>query len=636
MFDCALSLAIRLASATVVVGWLLSACGELNGRGYLCLGVPIGIAIVVFRLQQERPRPRGKIAPRFRRWWKRRRALPLIYFFTLALIITGSILHEPNNFDGVSYREPKVLYWLDQQQWHWIDSPYEAMNFTLPNYEWLTVPLFLTTHGFHLTVVINWIALLLLPSLMFTLLRAFGAAGRAAFDWMWIFPAGYVIVTEAGGIGNDVLGLVALLAALHCANRFAAGGKGSQLFDALLAAGFCTGVKLSNLPLPFFVLILLLRNGPRLRARPVALAVGLALAAAVSALIPMVNNYRHAGTIYGTTETLDVIDNPAAGLVGNGLITLAAAFEPPMLPGAGTIMPALERGLGGRLDTWLHGHYGRFSLKFHELPQEEIGGLGIGITAALIINGWLWWRTRRTGRTQSPAPRLARWQMLAWSGGFAILFLALAAKLGTGLAFPRNVLPWYPVALAPLIAGFSMATLWRSRLWRVGAALAALSVLPAVFLSPARPLVPPEAALKIGRLLHLSPQLETRMRKSYQVYAERAHAFAVVLAELPAETRVLGLATDGSEPTASFWKPYLSHRCVYLATDEKMRAARTNGVEYFVVAENACVRYFDLHTDEFLSRYGARAVKSAEITTLVGQPATRYTLARFESPPPVP
>ena len=124
------------------------------------------------------------------------------------------------------------------------------------------------------------------------------------------------------------------------------------------------------------------------------------------------------------------------------------------------------------------------------------------------------------------------------------------------------------------------------------------------------------------------------MRRTYQVYAERADAFAAVLVDLPAGTRVLGLATDGSEPTVSFWKPFFSHHCVYLITDEKMRAARNNGVEYFVVAENASMRYFNLPTGEFLARYGARAVKSAEITTLAGWPANRYTLARFEPLPP--
>jgi hypothetical protein len=201
---------------------------------------------VIFTVREARLRMRGKTACRLKRWLKQRRWLPLIFLFTTTLIFIGSALHEPNNFDGLSYREPKVLYWLDAQRWHWIASPYEAVNYTLPNYEWLTVPFFLVTRGFHSTVIINWISFLFLPSLFFTLMRAFGARGRAAFDWMWLFPTGYIIALEAGGIGNDLVGMAALLAALHCASRFVRDGKGGQLFDALLAAAFCTGVKMGE------------------------------------------------------------------------------------------------------------------------------------------------------------------------------------------------------------------------------------------------------------------------------------------------------------------------------------------------------------------------------------------------------
>jgi hypothetical protein len=496
------------------------------------------------------------------------------------------------------------------------------------------MPFFLATRGFHSTVVINWIAFLFLPSLLFTLMRAFGARGRAAFDWMWIFPSGYVIAMEAGGIGNDLAGMAALLAALHCANRFARDGKGSQLFDALLAAGFCTGVKLSNLPLPGFVLILLLRNPARLLARRTALAAGLAVALAISALIPVINNLREVGTVFGSTTKLDQIDNPVAGWVGNGLITVVTAFEPPVFPSAKAVMPKIENGLGKGLLRWLQSHYAKFSLKLHELPQEETGGLGLGITAALLVSVGLWLRTRKRG-TAGDAPRrgLLRWQRAAWWGWFGFAALVIAAKLGTGLAFPRNLLPWYPVALAPLAAFFGNVALGQSRLWRVVAVLAALSVLPAIFLNPSRPLVPAAAALELGRMLHFPARLQEQMQVTYEVYGKRADVFAELRTDLPPETRVLGLVSDGSEPTVSFWKPYFSHRCVYLRTDAQVRAARKEGMQYFVIADDTCRRWFNMRTEEFLAKYRARAVKSVEIRMLVGWPAARYTLAKFEGAP---
>ena len=147
-------------------------------------------------------------------WWKRRRLLPLIFLFTFLLIVCGSVLYEPNNFDGLTVRIPRVLYWMGQHHWYWIKTPFPELNYLLPNYEWLTVPIFLATGGFHAAVAINWISFLFLPSLFFTLLRAFGTPRRLAWDWMWIFPSGYLIAIQAGSISNDLPGLTAILAAL--------------------------------------------------------------------------------------------------------------------------------------------------------------------------------------------------------------------------------------------------------------------------------------------------------------------------------------------------------------------------------------------------------------------------------------
>src|SRR5947207_2185005 len=135
MFDQTLSLIIRLASAAVIAGWFLSALGELNARGYVRLGIPILIGAAILYLRNLDKSNRRWFKGRFVRLWRRPRALPIIYFIIFLLIVIGSLLHEPNNFDGLSYRVPKVLYWLEQGRWHWINAPYEAVNFTFPNYE---------------------------------------------------------------------------------------------------------------------------------------------------------------------------------------------------------------------------------------------------------------------------------------------------------------------------------------------------------------------------------------------------------------------------------------------------------------------------------------------------------------------
>jgi hypothetical protein len=629
MFEFFLSLAIRLASAAVLVGWLLSAMGELNPLGYLLAGVPVILAMLIFARP---PIPQPMLFSLFKRlsqWWKYRRILPLIYCATLFLIVLGSVLHEPNNFDGLSYRIPKVLYWLGQQHWHFIDAPYAPINHTLPNYEWLTVPFFLVSGGFYSTVIINWIAFLFIPPLFFSLLRAFGTSNRFAYDWMWVFPTGYLIAMQAGGIGNDLLGLTVILAGLHCARRFVATGRNSFLFDALLAAGFCTGIKLSNLPLAAFVLIILLKNTKLMRGRTVILSVAIPLAALISALIPMILNFIHSGSILGTTTGEDQTSNPVAGFLGNSLIMLVAAFAPPIFPGANKIAALLEHQLPGGLLSWLHEDYAKFSLRINELPQEENGALGLGITLAIILCLVLR-KTQGCRPNFSKRDEFSRWQRLAWWGFLAFSLLVLFAKLGTGPAFPRNLLPWFPLLLVPVLSIIGCERISRSRLWRVCSVLICLSVSLGLLLTPSRPLIPPKVLFRAGEMAGLSSASLERLRIAYDVYEKRADPFTEIKNALPPEVKEIGLISDGSEPTAAWWKPYNSRRCVYLLSDEKISAAREAGLQYVVIEEAACQKHFNMDSIHWLETQHAMPIKTADIKIFATQPPWTYTLVKFK------
>ncbi|MDB6017752.1 MAG: hypothetical protein JWR19_2241 [Pedosphaera sp.] len=631
MFDLALSLSIRLASTAVILGWLLSAFGQLNFRGYLLAGIPAVVVVTILSWRKRGVGPcRFALGRRLARWWQCRRLLPLIYVLTVALIIISSLLHEPNNFDSLSYRMPKVLYWLDQHRWHWIDAPYEPINYSLPNYEWLTVPLYLITGGFHSAVVINWISFLFLPALFFSLLRVFGASRRVAYDWMWLFPSGYLITMQAGGIGNDLPALTALLAALYCAHRFASSAKGDYLLDALLAAGFCTGMKLSNLPLAAFVLIFLLKDPRRLFAKPLRLAIATVLGVLVSALIPLLLSLAYSGSILGTTMVGNTQPtSPAAGWLGNSLMMLVAAFAPPLFPSANQITALLEQGLGHGLLSWLQLHYVKFTLRLNELPQEEAGALGLGITLALILSAAFWLRARKAGKFPARRPQLLRWQQLAWWSWLTFSLLVLFARLGTGTSFPRNLLPWFPLLLAPLVAGISGEQISRSRIWRGFAPLVSLSVLPAIVLSPARPLVPPATLIHWAQKIGMPAASLERLSNVYAAYAVRADSFASLRNEWPPETRVLGLVSDGGEPTADFWKPYGSHRCVYLLSEAQISAAQKDGVQYVVLQELGCQKFFNMDSVQWLAVHHAQIIKTAEVMVLSSSPPQHYTLAKL-------
>ena len=630
MFDWLLSLGIRLAALAVVLGWLLSACGLLELRGYLLAGVPAAVAVV---LLSSRGRswswdifnPRRAVV-----WWERKRPLPLLYLLSFALVVPGSLWHEPNNFDGLSYRAAKVLFWLKAHHWCWIYSPYSPINHTLPNYEWLTVPLFLATGGFHSTVIINWLAFLLVPPLFFSFLRALGANGRLAWDWMWLFPSGYIIVMLAGGIGNDLLGLTTILAGLHFARRFAASGNGGFLLDALLAAGFCTGVKLSNLPLAAFVLIFLLKEPRRLLAKKVTLASGIVLGALASALIPLLLNRAHSGSILGGGHE-DLVSSPAAGWIGNSLIMLVGAMAPPIFPAAGKAAALLESALGNPLVSWLQSHYGKFTLKLNELPQEEGGGLGLGITLGVIICLVSWARSRKGAARPVGSASLLPWQWAAYWTCLGIGLAALTAKLGTGPAVPRNLLPWSPLVLGPVLALLGRVGGASARLWRIAAPLIMLSVLPALLLTPSRPLVPPGTLIALAERAHLGAAAVERLRSAYGVYAQRADPFIAIRQVIPPDVEAIGLVSDGGEPTAAWFKPFGRRWPVYLLSAGDVEAARSSGkVSYVVIKEPYCEECFKMPAARWSEKFRAQPIQSFEVRVFASWAPIRYTVVRLE------
>src|SRR5205814_4382414 len=72
---------------------------------------------------------------------------------------------------------------------------------------------------------------------------------RVAWQWMWIFPAGYSFLLQAGSAGNDTFPTVYALAAIHFALRAKKTGRASDLWLSALSAALLTGAKASNLPL---------------------------------------------------------------------------------------------------------------------------------------------------------------------------------------------------------------------------------------------------------------------------------------------------------------------------------------------------------------------------------------------------
>ncbi|MEI6197975.1 MAG: hypothetical protein WCS42_26980, partial [Verrucomicrobiota bacterium] len=459
--------------------------------------------------------------------------------FVVGLVFLGGILYAPVNYDALTYRLPRMLNWLGEGHWFWIPTANDRMNYSAAAWEWVAMPLFALLHSDRGLFLINALGFLLMPGLLFSIFRQFGVARRAAWTWMWVLPLAYGYTTQAGSIGNDFTGMLFCLFSVYFGLRARRSQDVKEVWTAVLAAALMTGTKVSNLPLLLPCLVALWPVLPQLRHRWITGIAFLVVAMIVSAAPVMILNQLNAGSWTGdpTDRGHMRIKSPAAGLLGNGLLLLQQSFMPPGLPGAHKINHWLDENTPGSWQRILEDEFPRYHLAgLNELPQEESAGLGLGVTLLLVavigtaMFGLIW--------NHSAHRSLPKFSPVGLAACVAILFYM--AKMGSESS-ARLLLAYYPLAIVPILLLPAQERLARRRVWKILTVLAALSVLPAVILSPARPLLPVVSASKW--LLHHYPDNPAVQRTAavYLAYAHRNDVLAPLRAGLPGGVLKIGL-----------------------------------------------------------------------------------------------
>jgi len=95
-----------------------------------------------------------------------------------ALAFVGGMTHAPDNYDYLTYRFPRVLYWSWYHAWSWIPTVDQRMNYSATGFEWLMVPLFIVFKTDRLFFLINFIVYLLLPGVVFSIFSHLGISKR--------------------------------------------------------------------------------------------------------------------------------------------------------------------------------------------------------------------------------------------------------------------------------------------------------------------------------------------------------------------------------------------------------------------------------------------------------------------------
>ncbi|MEI9963249.1 MAG: hypothetical protein WDM76_19690 [Limisphaerales bacterium] len=611
-----------------IAGWALSALGQLNRSGY---AIALGVFVIFLWLGRKKLDllPRGqffcwkKIQHRFRR------PLPLGFAVLALLIFLGGALYPPSNYTGITYHVPRVLHWLSHEQWYWIHTPVVRMNYSGCAFEWLNVPLLLFTRSDRALFLLNYIPFLLLPGLVFSAFTRLGVRPKAARQWMWLLPTGYIFILQAGSIGNDAFTAICALVMIDFGCRAWESRRLGDLLFSLLAAALMTGTKAISLPLllPWLVLVFMLL--PLLRKNWLATSSVMALAVIVSFLpLALINNL-HSGDWLGRSveSAQSEIHQPLIGVAGNVFQLLLANFLPPIFPPAGwwnlhapLFMPRfIVDAVNANFDT------GFFTVG--ELPTEDWTGVGFGISVLLVVSvlGSIWFRgtaPRITANRPIP-PWLCRCVLLAaW-----ISFMVYCMKSGLTTA-ARLVAPYYPLLLLSLLIGPFPSKIIRRNWWRVlvGGTLASAFIV--LILSPDRPLWPAKTILSKIHAQYPDERLITRALKVYTVYSERFDALAGVRALLPPDIKTVGFIGTKDDTDISLWRPFGTRRVEHFLLSDPSSLIRQK-VQYVVVG-GYNLKQLDTTLEGWMEQSGTQLVASTNVVLKVGEGLQPWYIVRFK------
>ena len=610
-------------------GWGLSAIHELNAGGYAAVLLAGLAGWLVWRVKAGWRTPiRLRWAVLRRRF---RRPFPLAFLILTALAFLGGVIHAPSNYDGLTYRLPRVLHWLAAGQWHWIHTIFPRVNARACGIEWVSAPLMALTRTDRLLFLINVVSFLLLPGLVYSVFTRLGVRRRVAWHWMWVAPTGYCYLVQAGSVANDLFGAPFVLAAVDFALRARRSQAPRDFFASVIAAALMTSAKTSDLPLllPWGLAILpSWRLGFR---RPLGLAAVVLIAVGASFLPTALLNRHYCDDWTGLkSEGACVKSDPLLRTGDNVLLLTLQNLAPPVFPWAGAwnqkVQKLVPAGLSLRLhETFVEPEAAEFKLE--DMQIEENAGLGLGVSMLLLLSVAA--AIRRGGRRVFGWPFHSREELwlasLRWSP-----LVSLLALLSQSSVYPlaRILTPFYALLLPVWLAGPAQEPVVRRGWWRAAAAAVFLMGGMLVIISPERPLFPATRIFSALVARHPHSALWERTLTVYETYHDRPEAFAPVLARLPPDVKILGLFTY-DDPETSLWLPLGSRRIEHVCPDDTAGDMSRRGIRYVLIPPDKLKQFFQVNPDDWVRRLNATVVWKISLRLRIADGATEWWLVKL-------
>ena len=620
------------AAACILTGWTLSVLHWLTLTGYAVM-----LPLVMIGLVWPTRDPAVMTPPRAQRRCGRamfrrfRRPLPLIYLVVLVVVFVGGISHAPTNYDGLTYRLPRMLNWLSARGWTWIFTNIDRMNYAGTGWEWMAMPL-LALRSDRALFLINAIGFLLLPGLIFSVFRQAGVARRTAWAWMWILSTAFGYALQAGSIGNDFSGGFFCLISVHYGLRACRSGLVEEVWLAGLAAAVMTSIKSSNLPL---LLPCLVAAGPALKhlRRRWAAGILMAVVALVISVIPTAGlNQKYTGSWTGDPGNLSQIQiqDPIAAFLGNSLLLGQQLFMPPFLLNVRQVDAGLNQLLPDCWKRELEKGFPLYSTNhLNELPQEEAASLGIGITLLLLASVVALWcqAGKKNQSTETQRWKLSSVGLAAW---VASLFFML--KMGSE-ADARLMLPYYPLAMIPILILPGQHWLVRRAGWRILAMLVSLSVLPCLILTPSRPLWPVQTISGWLSRNYPDSSFTRRLTVVYSCYQNRNDLLAPLRARLPDNATNIGFIAGINDSNYSLWRAFGHRQVVYLWNGTPQTSVcLPPDVEWIVIKRAVWPEASPVPLEEWAAQHGIEIVFSVPITAFAREKEETWCLLHVRKP----
>lgn len=620
---------LLLAAACNLNGWLLSIPGWLKPFPML-LGMLLWWLVLARLCGVSLP---GK--PNFRSWkWRGRHLLPLGFLLIAALALAGGILHPPNNMDAMNYRMPRVLNWLAEGRWHWIESNNNALNTRSSGFEWLMAPIFALLRSDKPLFLLNFLSFLCLPAYGFCFLRGIGLGRRVAWSWMWLLPSGYCFALQAGSIGNDLPAAVACVAAFAYAFAWRKRGGHRPLLLCLLAAGMMTAIKPTTLPLGLPLLAVLAPSLASIWNHRVRLAGLLPLAALASFLPNAVINLKRCGDWTGARAENSALGEvePLIGLLGNPLNLAIQNLSPPVFPLASRWNHAVNEWMPQRfLDSMARSFEAsgaRFTLP--DIQGEEWAGLGAGLSWLVLVSLALALPHSLRTSTARSVTSFQLWLIAL----FVVATLAYFAKAGM-TTVGRHMSPFYIPWIACCFLVLPQQRVIRTRLWNALAAVAMLSTIVMLVLSPSRPLFPSAWVFAKLESSMASPVIR-KAAAGYEVYRNRADSLGSLRDALPDTARTIAYMNYFTGPELPLWKPYGTRRVIHVPPGASRQWWDTQRVSHAVLSVRGFNEAFGMEPERWLESMGGRILFREHLQLLAKEtPSEWWTIelpARSPSP----